>query len=256
MPANSPRIPDPAFHKWPANTSDDYIKARHALLEEEYALINQIEKVAAQRRALPPGPVIPEYVFEEGCWDLNSDLPSKKITLAEVAKKGEVGRKTLVVYHMMMGENNTTACSSCSMFIDGLNGVAKHLAQRFNLVIVAKAPLPAIRAYAKKRAWNNLRFLSSRDNTFNKDMGVEEPEWMKTMPQGPGMSVFRYEEGEDATRFCYQTTPHFGQKHDKEVIRGMDLLTPVWNLLDITPEGRGNWDASLDYVEKWDGVKF
>lgn len=157
-----------------------------------------------------------------------------------------------------MGENDTTACSACSMFVDGLNGVAKHLSQRFNLAIIAKAPLSTIRSYAQKRGWKDLRFLSSYNNSFNKDMNVEAPEWYKDMAQGPGMSVFRYEddEGEGKVRFWYQTTPHFAKVDGKDIIRAMDLLTPVWNMFDITPEGRGNWDAGLDYVEKWDGVEF
>lgn len=157
-----------------------------------------------------------------------------------------------------MGENDTVACSGCSMFVDGLNGVAKHIGQRSNLVVIGKAPLSSIRAYAKKRKWDDLRFLSSYGSDFNKDMGVEHPEWMKDMPQGPGLSVYQYEdaEGEGKVRFWYQTTPHFGKLDGKDVIRGMDLLTPVWQLFDITPEGRGNWDPSLEYVEKWDGVKF
>ena len=29
--------------------------------------------------------------------------------------------------------------------------------------------------------------------------------------------------------------------------RGIDLLSPVWNLLDLTPEGRGDWEPSLAY---------
>ena len=29
--------------------------------------------------------------------------------------------------------------------------------------------------------------------------------------------------------------------------RGIDLLSPVWNLLDLTPAGRGDWYAGLDY---------
>lgn len=93
---------DPSFHKWPASVDDDYVTARRALLEKEYALVNQIEEVAAQRRALPAGPVLPTYTFEEGPKDLNENSPVKQITLAEVAKPGELGHKTLVVYHMMV----------------------------------------------------------------------------------------------------------------------------------------------------------
>jgi predicted dithiol-disulfide oxidoreductase (DUF899 family) len=29
--------------------------------------------------------------------------------------------------------------------------------------------------------------------------------------------------------------------------RGIDLLALVWHLLDLTPRGRGDWYAQLDY---------
>ena len=40
------------------NESADYRAARQALLAEEFALRRQIEKVAAMRRALPPGGLV------------------------------------------------------------------------------------------------------------------------------------------------------------------------------------------------------
>ena len=115
-----------------------------------------------------------------------------------------------------------------------VNGVAKHLAQRFNLVIIAKAPIDVIRAYAKKRGWNDLRFLSSYNNTFNKDIGVENPEWLKDSPQNPGMSVFQYEEGKDGEegtlKFWY-----------------LDC-TVVWMEGWTRPSRNGCSDARLEFV--------
>ncbi|OCL15357.1 DUF899-domain-containing protein [Glonium stellatum] len=245
--ATSTPTPDPAFLKWPASASPEYIEARRALLDEEFALRNQIERVAAQRRALPPGPILPKYVFEEGPADLTLNEPSREICLGEVAG---AGGKTLVLYHMMLGENAEEACPACSMFLDGLNGVAKHLAQYITFVVVAKAPLEKVRAWARKRGWVNLRLLSSCRSEFNKDMGVERPAWFSELEQGPGISVFRYEveEGkpkeEGVMRHFYTTTPHFAE----DVVRGMDLLSPVWNLLDLTPEGRGEWNPRNDTV--------
>ena len=29
--------------------------------------------------------------------------------------------------------------------------------------------------------------------------------------------------------------------------RGMDLLSPLWNFLDLTPEGRGDWMPRVRY---------
>ncbi|CAO2657902.1 Nn.00g071620.m01.CDS01 [Neocucurbitaria sp. VM-36] len=179
MPSITSLIPDLTYLKWPSTASDG--SKRLLLSVAPFHLAHSV----------------PTYMFDEGPVNLNSDEGSKKVTLVEVAKRGDLGHKTLVVYHMMMGESETTACPAFSMVVDGLNGVAEHVAQRINLVIIAKAPLSAIRAYAKKRGWNDLRFLSSYGNTFNKDMGFEDPKWIENMPQGPGIIVFRYEEGED-----------------------------------------------------------
>lgn len=122
-PTNSSPLPDPSYHKWPTTASPEYITARRALLESEYTLTQQIEKVAAQRRTLPPGPILPSYTFSEGDFDLESNSPAKHVTLAEIARQGRrsdgEGYKPLVVYHMMMGEEETVACPACSMFVDG-----------------------------------------------------------------------------------------------------------------------------------------
>jgi predicted dithiol-disulfide oxidoreductase (DUF899 family) len=32
--------------------------------------------------------------------------------------------------------------------------------------------------------------------------------------------------------------------------RGIDLLTPIWHFMDLTPQGRGSWYASLGYGTK------
>jgi len=37
------------------------------------------------------------------------------------------------------------------------------------------------------------------------------------------------------------------QMADDRRERGIDLLSPVWHLLDLSPQGRGDWYPSLDY---------
>jgi predicted dithiol-disulfide oxidoreductase (DUF899 family) len=32
--------------------------------------------------------------------------------------------------------------------------------------------------------------------------------------------------------------------------RGIDLLSPIWGVLDLTQKGRGDWYAGLDYPPK------
>lgn len=49
------------------NESNEYRRARQALLAEEIELRRHIERVAAQRRSLPPGGEVPDdYTFEGG----------------------------------------------------------------------------------------------------------------------------------------------------------------------------------------------
>ncbi|HZE71796.1 MAG TPA: DUF899 family protein [Pyrinomonadaceae bacterium] len=56
------------------------------------------------------------------------------------------------------------------------------------------------------------------------------------------------------TRDTDGTLRHFYTAHPRmaEDIkeRGLDLLIPVYNILDLTPEGRGDWYASFDYAPK------
>jgi predicted dithiol-disulfide oxidoreductase (DUF899 family) len=32
--------------------------------------------------------------------------------------------------------------------------------------------------------------------------------------------------------------------------RGIDLLSPVWHMLDLTPQGRGDWYTKLEYPKQ------
>lgn len=227
------------FRRWPLNASTEYISARKELLEAEMSLRDQIERVAAQRRALPPGASMPTYSFDEGPRSLDHDQPVAQTTLKQLVED-----KSLVVYHLMFAEDAEEACPSCSMWVDGFNGVVDHLNQHVNFVVIAKAPLPKLRSWARLRGWHKIRLLSSFGSTFNADMNLEHPDWMPNLNQAPGISVFR-KDG-DAVRHTYSSTPEF-TSHEG---RGIDLLSPVWNVLDIVPEGRGEWNPSNSHIKK------
>ncbi len=202
--------------------SAEYLDARAKLLEAERALLEQCEEVAALRRQLPQGPVVGEYVFDEGPTELSVDEPIARTSLAELL----TGRP-LVVYHMMFGTDWDEGCPSCSMWVDGLNGVAVHLGRQVDLVVIAKAPVSRLRAWGRRRGWARLRLLSSAGNSFNLDMDVEDA----AGNQWPGVSVFVRDGAE--IRRAYSTSM---------IERGLDLLSPVWNVLDLTPKGRGDWE--------------
>lgn len=225
----------------PASASPEYIAARDKLLDAEFALRGQIEEVAKLRRALPPGGIMKEYSFTEGLADINDTSGSaKKTTLADLVADG----RPLAVYHMMFAAKDKIPCTHCSTFVDGINGIGQHLAQRLNFAIVAKAPVDQLRAYAAKRGWNNLRFLSSYGTDFNGDMHVESPEHKPDANQYPGLSVF-VKDGGNVRHFYSQGALFPGGEE-----RALDLLNPVWNMFDLLPEGRdAEWMPDEEYIK-------
>jgi predicted dithiol-disulfide oxidoreductase (DUF899 family) len=223
--------------RWPPNTSQEYITARNALLKEEWALSQQVERVAAMRRSLPQGTTMKSYKFTEGPADFAVDEPAKEITLEDLAADG----RSVIIYHMMFDETETEACPMCSMIVDNFNGVGHHLESSVNFVVIGKAPLPLLRALARKRGWTRLRILSSFGSDFNADMNLERPNYAPDAKQAPGISVFK-KDGAGTVRHMYTGLAHFKEG----TVRGVDLLGCVYNVLDLTPEGRGEWLPAND----------
>jgi predicted dithiol-disulfide oxidoreductase (DUF899 family) len=223
---------DPA-PMWPAAADEEYRAARRALSEAEQALRDQVEAVAAQRRALPPGPVLPEYLLTEGPSDLSADGPWTTVGLADLFD----GHRELVVYHLMFHPDDDTACAMCSLWADGLRGVAHHITQRSGLAVIAKAPIDKLRAWGRRRGWEGLRLVSAYDSSFNADLGIEGSRG----GQWPAVSVF-VKDGE-RVRHAYTRSSDFPDGSE----RGMDLISPVWNVFDLLPSGRGEWLPELFY---------
>ena len=223
--------------------SEEYRRERNQLLEAESELRRQIETVAAQRRALPRGGVVPDdYRFEDV-----SD--GHEVRFSELF---EAGKDTLVIYSFMFprysgdtrpgpAEGETaklllaeTPCASCTSILDSLNGAAPHLDRVINLVIVAKSDPERIRNFARERGWTHLRLLSSRANTYNHDYNAETPEG----EQMPILSAF-VRDG-DQFRHTWSSELMYAPRDKGLEARHVDSIWPIWNLLDATPDGRGN----------------
>jgi predicted dithiol-disulfide oxidoreductase (DUF899 family) len=211
----------------------DYTESLNSLIKEEIALRDHIERVAAMRRALPPGPIVKDYTYKEGPADLSRNDPKdfKDVKLSELF---EPDKDELIVYHMMYGPDWEGACPMCSMWVVGLNGIAHYVGERANIVVIAKAGIDKLRKWAKERGLHRIRFLSSHDSTFNLDMGVED----KDGNQSPAVSVFVRDK--DGIRHQFMKFAPL----DKDTNRGLDLISPVWNLYDLLPSGRGDWEPS------------
>ena len=227
------------------NESPQYLAKREVVRLAEIELRNAREKVAALRRELPTGATVEDYEFIEGPASLDEgDEPAHKVRLSELFTAPD---RSLIIYQFMFGKKQTSPCPMCTAWIDSFNGVAHHLAQRVDLAIVAAADLPELRAHARKRGWHKLRLLSASTSTFKYDLGSEDREGN----QDSTISVFT-RDSDGTLRHFYSVHPRLDANIEE---RGIDEYNPIWNVLDLTPQGRGTFDASLDYGTKVQAAK-
>ncbi len=199
--------------------------------------MRQRENVAALRRTLPQGTAVKDYEFLEGPRELNDgDAPITTIRLSELFS---ASNRPLVVQHVMYGKRQTSPCPMCTLWVDGLNGVVPHLERNVDFVVASAAEPVALRAHARARGWDKVRLLSCGNDTFQYDLGAEDEEGN----QNSTFSVFTLDP-DGTPRHFYSCHPQMAEDFSE---RGIDLLSPVWHLLDLTPQGRGNWYASLSY---------
>jgi predicted dithiol-disulfide oxidoreductase (DUF899 family) len=223
--------------------SEEYRRARNRLLEAEAGLRRTIEQVAAQRRALPRGGNVPDdYRFEQA-----SD--GGEVRFSDLF---EAGKDTLVVYSFMFPRHSgdtrpgpsagetarlplrETPCPSCTSILDSLDGAAAHLTRRLNLAVVAKAAPDRIRNFARERGWRHLQLLSSRSNAYNRDYNAETQKG----EQMPILSAF-VRDG-DQFRHTWSSELMYAPRDEGLDARHVDSIWPIWNVLDVTPGGRGN----------------
>lgn len=228
---------DPAV-RLPGET-DAYRQARNDLLDAEEELRRHQERVSAQRRALPRGGLIREdYIFQDAA-------DGRDVKMSELFAPG---RGSLVSYSMMFPRwpedqragaccGKTAAlplveqpCPSCTSVVDGLEGAAFHLAERMNLVVIAKAAPDRLRDYAQERGWTNLRLLSSRNNTFNRDYHAEDEHGVQLAVLN---SFARFDDG----IYHHWSSELAFRRGDTSPI---EPIWPIYGVLDITREGSGD----------------
>ena len=210
------------------NENSEYRQARNALLAEEIGLRRHIERVAALRRALPPGGAIPEdYVFEGA----NGAVRFSQLF-------GD--KETLVLYSMMFGPERERACPMCTAMLSSWDGTARNLCERVALAVTARSPIERLLNFKKERGWKNLQIYSDYKGDYTR--AYVNPEDGDV----PGLSVFTRIDG---------TVRHFwsgemsGEMADPgQDPRGAPDLDPLWTILDLSPSGRGaSWYPKLEY---------
>jgi predicted dithiol-disulfide oxidoreductase (DUF899 family) len=233
--------------------SAEYRAARDRLLVQEIELRRAMEAVAAARRQLAPGGVVPEdYVFQ----GVGADGGPTDVRLSELFERGH---DSLVIYSFMFPRDpgdkrpgpptGQTAllpleegpCPSCVALLDQLDGAAEHATQHVNLAVVATSPLPRVVTFAEERGWRRLRLLSSAGNAYNRDYLAETAEGA----QRPMLNVFN-RDGETIRHF-WGSELFYAPTDPGQDPRHVGTLEPLWNLFDLTPEGRPDWDEQLSY---------
>lgn len=207
-----------------------YRQARNALLVEEIELRRHIERVAAQRRALPPGGEVPQDYRFEG--------ERGPVTLSQMFGDHD----TLVTYNWMFGPRRERSCPMCTSLLDALDGEMPDILQRVAFAVVARSPIKRLVAFKNERGWRHLRLYSSGANSFNRDYANEDPDG----DDSAGFNVFT-RSGGAVRHFCGDEmgpqTADPGQDP-----RGAPDLMPLWTVLDMTPGGRGiDWYPKLEY---------
>lgn len=196
------------------------------------------EAVATARRGLPPGGAVPQdYVFQEA----GQGGSAAEVRLSELFAPG---KDSLAIYNFMFPRalNEDLPCPSCTQFLDSFDGAADHIAQRVNLAVIAKAPLPRILAHARRRGWQRMRLLSSAHNSYNRDYHGENPDGS----QMPMLNVFRRDGA--LIRHFWGSELLYAPSEPGQDPRHGDTIDPLWNLFDLTPEGRGtDWYPELSY---------
>lgn len=219
------------------NESEEYLSKREELRLAEIELRNQRERVAELRRKLPKGPAVQDYTFEEVAASLDAgDSPVQSVRLSQLFTGSN---RSVVIYQFMYGKKQAKPCPMCTAWIDGFNGIAHHLAQNVDFAIVAAADLPTLRNHARARRWDRLRLLSAGASTFKYDLGSED----KDGNQDSAISVFSRD---DDGAIYHSYTGHPWLAIDLKE-RGIDELVPIWNILDLTRQGRGEFYTKLEY---------
>jgi predicted dithiol-disulfide oxidoreductase (DUF899 family) len=211
------------------NDGAAYRAARTALLIEEIELRRRIERVAAMRRELPPGGEPLGYAFD--------DENGKRVGLADLFGKHD----TLITYFWMFGPQRERPCPMCTAFLGAMDIPVRDLTQRVAFAVLGRSPVARQLAFARERGWRNLEFYACVGDDFARDyrgLAPDGSEW-------PALDVWVKQDGKVRHFWASELG---GTADPGQDPRGAPDPTPLWNLLDLTPAGRGSdWYPKLEY---------
>jgi predicted dithiol-disulfide oxidoreductase (DUF899 family) len=211
--------------------SPAYRAARNALLIEEIELRRHLERVAAQRRALPPGGTVPQ--------DFSFAAATGELRFSQLFAEHD----TLMIYSMMYGPQRAAPCPSCTSFLNAWNGTALNLRERVAIAVTARSPIGRLMEYRTQRGYAHLPFYADTSGDYTRAYVS------RTDADIPGFSVFVHRDG--SLRHFYSGEMSGEMSDPGQDPRGAPDLDPLWTMLDLAPEGRGaDWYPKLEYGRK------
>ena len=213
-----------------------------ALFDEEIGCARKSRPSLERRRALPLGGEAPQdYVFER----IGDNSMPEKVRMSELFGPHD----TLILYSFMYGPERDPPCSGCTHLLDGIHGAARHLTQRAAFHVVAKSPIARLRRVAHASAvWEHMPLISTAGNAYDARLFRRHYEVVKShalpanRPVGEDwdetiFTVFKKRDGK--IRHFWGSEMAFTPPGAGPAPPRRRLADPLWNLLDMTPEGRG-----------------
>jgi predicted dithiol-disulfide oxidoreductase (DUF899 family) len=212
------------------NESAEYRRARQALLAEEIELRRHIERVAEQRRALPPGgEVTKDYRFQG---------PDGEVSLEDLF--GD--KQTLVIYSYMFGPLRERPCPMCTSMLSALDGEVPDISQQTAFAVVARSPIERLLAFKKERGWHHVPLYSDLTDEYSRDYRALS----KEDSDDAAYNVFTRRDGKVRHFWSEEMGPETADPGQDP--RGAPDFMPLWTVLDTTPEGRpATWYPKLSY---------
>lgn len=211
--------------------SPEYVAARKKLLVEEIEFRRKMTRLTEQRRALPPGPIVTSgYKF----------LDETGHPLGLIDLFGH--QSTLIAYFWMYGPERERPCPMCTNWLGSVNGNANDIKQRAALKILGRSSIERQKAFAAERGWLDLDFVQTVGDDYAKDFRL------LTEDGGEFPALIVYQKDGDNVRIFYNAEMPAEAADPGQDPRTAPDIASLWNLLDLTPEGRGtDWYPKLTY---------
>jgi predicted dithiol-disulfide oxidoreductase (DUF899 family) len=171
-----------------------------------------------------------DYVFHEGA-------DGRAVRLSELFGDKSV----LLLYSYMYGPEMARPCPSCTSMLDALDGQVAALSQRVAVAVVAQSPIARILDFAAERGWRHMRLISADGTSYQRDYKGEDDQGQ----QQPMLNVF--EKADGAIRHAWASELLYAPLEPGQDPRHIDMVWPLWNFLDLSPQGRGDFRPSLTY---------